>query len=105
MFKSNKATSGGALHLDATHLLQISGNIFKSNEAVQSDGGAIKYLCNPTQLTYECTVSLINNEFTKNKALRKGGALRYENANFTDEDMLAAEQAQALASQSGTHGE
>lgn len=87
-FKSNTAMSGGALHLDAPHLLEVSGNRFEKNAAEselgESDGGAILYTCNPTQISYTCTVALIDNAFTANKAQRKGGALRYENANFTD---------------------
>ena len=45
-------------------------------------GGAILYQCDPNSIDYECQVALINNTFTGNKASRKGGALRYENANF-----------------------
>ena len=35
-------------------------------------------------MDYTCTVALLDNNFTGNKAKRKGGALRYENSNFTD---------------------
>ena len=33
-FSGNKALSGGALHLDKTHLLEVSANEFVLNEAV-----------------------------------------------------------------------
>ena len=42
------------------------------------------YTCDPTTVDYNCTVALLGNVFIENKAERKGGALRYENANFTD---------------------
>lgn len=32
-FIGNRAASGGALHLDKTHLLEVSGNTFIENEA------------------------------------------------------------------------
>ena len=89
MFRGNKALSGGALHLESTHLIEVSGNTFEQNEAVStsghSDGGAILYTCDPTQISFDdCTVALLDNSFIGNKAVHKGGALRYENANFTD---------------------
>ena len=33
-FLANKALSGGALHLDKTHILEVSANEFVLNEAV-----------------------------------------------------------------------
>ena len=41
-------------------------------------------MCDPTEVEYDCTVSVIDNSFLGNSAARKGGALRYENANFTE---------------------
>lgn len=68
----------------------MSGNSFHANQA-ESDaigsggyGGAILYKCDPKQIVYSCTVALLNNTFVGNKASRKGGAQRYENAKFTE---------------------
>ena len=83
-FTGNQAMSGGALHLDKTHLLEVSANEFVLNEAVSDDGGAVLYTCDPTTVDYTCTVALVGNSFIENVAQRKGGALRYKNANFTD---------------------
>ena len=71
------------MHLDATHLLEVSQNVFTANEAEEDTGGAVLYTCDPTILDFTCTVALLDNDFNENKAARKGGALRYENANFT----------------------
>ena len=65
-------------------MIQVSDNMFEENEATHSDGGAIIYKCDPTKVSYSCYVSLFDNNFKRNLAHRKGGALRYENANFTD---------------------
>ena len=83
-FHGNKGRSGGAIILDSTHMIQVSDNMFEENEATHSDGGAIIYKCDPTKVSYSCYVSLFDNNFKRNLAHRKGGALRYENANFTD---------------------
>ena len=83
-FHGNKGKSGGAIILDSTHIIQVSDNMFEENEATHSDGGAIIYKCDPTKVSYSCYVSLFDNNFKRNLAHRKGGALRYENANFTD---------------------
>ena len=90
-FLGNKGKSGGAIILDRTHMIQVSQNLFEDNEATNSDGGAVIYKCDPTKVNYECYVSLFDNEFTRNTAKRKGGALRYENANFTDTEYIKAE--------------
>ena len=90
VFKDNIATNGGAIHLYNTHLIQISENKFIGNIAVKSqlskaasgNGGAILYTCNPKEFDYTCTVALVDNDYTDNAALRKGGALRYENVDF-----------------------
>ena len=69
-------------------MMEISGNLFESNLALDSefgDGGAILYKCDPTLIANSnCTVSLVANNFTGNAAERKGGALRYENVNVTN---------------------
>ncbi len=84
-FIGNEASSGGALILNQVNELDISGNRFDSNKALDKkdgDGGAILYKCDPTTIKHNCTVALFNNTFVKNEASRKGGALRYENDNF-----------------------
>ena len=84
-FVGNEASSGGALILNQVNELDISGNSFDSNKALDEeigDGGAILYKCDPTTIRHDCTVALYNNTFVNNEATRKGGALRYENENF-----------------------
>ena len=76
------------MHLDKTHILEVSGNEFFENEAVEDDGGAVLYTCDPTTVEYNCTVALLGNLFVKNKALHKGGALRYQNTNFTNARLI-----------------
>ena len=88
-FINNAARDGGAISITFAQMLEISGNKFERNTALsQSDGhglgGAILYACDPQEITYDCNVALLNNTFRENEAASKGGALRYENANFTD---------------------
>lgn len=89
-FLGNTARNGGAILLDRVKLMEIHSNNFTRNNATNifgmGNGGAILYRCNPETINgkYNCTVALTNNSFTDNEAGEKGGALRYENANFTD---------------------
>ena len=53
------------------------------------NGGAILYRCNPETFNErKCVVSLIENQFENNQAVHKGGAVRYENEDFTQVDLL-----------------
>jgi len=71
----------------------VSGNKFLANRAIDLSektgvGGAILFECDPTKISFSCTVALLNNTFTGNQANRKGGALRYENDKFSDAPLL-----------------
>lgn len=46
-------------------------------------------MCDPTRGSWPCDVALLNNTFAANFASRKGGALRYENANFVETSLMA----------------
>ena len=102
-FIGNQASNGGAILIDRANLLDIVGNHFSENAAQEGDlepgnfgesglGGAILYMCDPKGIVFpECNVRLYENTFNENKASRKGGALRYENANFENPKMLMNE--------------
>ena len=53
-------------------------------------------MCDPIEINYTCNVSLRNNTFIENEASNKGGALRYENTNFTDGELLLGEEGRRL---------
>ena len=61
-----------------------------ATDDTNGDGGAILYRCDPKKAAFKCRVSLFDNQFIQNSAyitnsaICKGGALRYENANFTN---------------------
>ena len=81
--------------LDRTLMIEIVGNTFENNSAIDEkvgDGGAILFKCDPTAIDYNCTVSLIDNRFIGNSAARKGGALIYENTNFTETRLIEVEE-------------
>lgn len=86
-FLGNRATTGGAMILDRPYMIQLEANKFFNNTAYKDAGGGILYRCNPTQIDYECTVSLIGNEFGDNFSKSQGGAVRYVNTNFTVEPL------------------
>lgn len=86
---------GGAILIEKAELLEISNNTFERNKAMDRSfvggygyGGAILYSCDPTTFSVDCNVALINNTFIANEASRKGGALRYENSDFTKEPLI-----------------
>lgn len=85
---------GGAIIIEKAELLEISNNTFERNKAMDRTnggygyGGAILYSCDPTTFSVDCNVALINNTFIANEASRKGGALRYENNDFTKEPLI-----------------
>ena len=80
--------------IEKAELLEISNNIFERNKALDRSqggygyGGAVLYSCDPTTFAVDCNVALINNTFIANEASRKGGALRYENNDFTKEPLI-----------------
>ena len=63
----------------------------EATDDTNGDGGAILYRCDPKKAAFNCRVSLFDNQFIENSAVRKGGALRYENANFTNIRLIEEE--------------
>lgn len=51
---------------------------FSSNNA-KNDGGAIVFSCP----SFQCSTNILNSTFMENTAGLKGGALQYNNLNFT----------------------
>lgn len=88
IFKNNYvSSSGGTIVLDACHSAVVDNCIFDSNSAVK--GGAIQIKV--FEYDYRSNVTLINCNFTKNRASEQGGAVyskygltKIYNCNFTD---------------------
>lgn len=75
IFSKIKGKEGGVIY-NENSILEINNSRFSQNYA--DDGGSIYNLCVLSSLIVQCSLSIFNNTFTDNFAVKHGGAIKWE---------------------------